>query len=125
MGLNIKVYERFDVRVTDIIKGYWHATSSDFTGPEINIPDGYHEIAFDLLTKEIEINLTRKIPAYKKSGFLINKLYLRFMPYGLSLLTKIPQPLLTNPNLCIHDLFDDRAFSDKLLKIAFTESGIE
>lgn len=31
MGLDIEVYERFDVRVTDIIKGYWHA-QKNFAG---------------------------------------------------------------------------------------------
>jgi AraC-like DNA-binding protein len=86
MQLNIDIYKKRSEGVDDIIDSYLHVQSDDFSAPLVNIPDGYHELFFDLHTKKMQVNQAERYPEILAIGKKVDIFIIRFTPYGFSLL---------------------------------------
>ncbi len=129
MQLNIDIYKKRSEGVDDIIDSYLHVQSDDFSAPLVNIPDGYHELFFDLHTKKMQINRAERTPEILFLAKEVNIFIIRFTPYGFSLIAdrfpvsqlKIKTSKTKRPENLVHEfgkiVFNEPHITERIAKI--------
>lgn len=83
-SLHIDIYP-VDPDCPSFLSACWHVQSGTRTAPLRFVPDGHQEIYFDLLSKQIRVNLDWTAPVIHKPKKGVDILIVRFAPYGLTL----------------------------------------